>query len=162
MTLTGSIGVFGVIPNLKGLLTDKFGLTFDGIKTNALSDIGSVRRQMSKPEEIIIQKSVEDVYSRFTSRVSTGRNLAQADVDSIGQGRVWSGKDALGIGLVDASGGLSDAIEVAAHMAKLTKYKVTELPRQKDTFEKLFGSMIDEAHVYFAKQELGEENYMYY
>ncbi len=162
MTLTGSIGVFGVIPNLKELFTDKLGFTFDGVKTNALSDIGEINRPMTEPEKAIIQKSIEEVYGRFTLRVAGGRKKSQADIDSIGQGRVWTGKDALGIGLVDASGGMEDAIAIAAHMAKLTKYKVTELPRLKDTFEKLFGSMAEEAHVYFSQKELGEANYRYY
>lgn len=162
MTLTGSIGVFGVIPNMEELLTDKLGLAFDKVKTNALSDMGTLSRPMTEPEKAIIQNQVEDIYGRFTKRVADGRNKPQADVDSIGQGRVWAGKDAINIGLVDALGGLDTAIAIAAKIAKLDKYKVTELPHQKDALTKLLSELSDETQSFFAKQELGEENYKYY
>jgi protease-4 len=162
MTLTGSIGVFGVVPNMQELFTDKMGLTFDGITTNALSDINEINRPMSDAEKEIVLGQIEDIYNTFTQRVADGRNKSQSNVDTLGQGRVWSGKDALGNGLVDAFGGLDTAISIAAKMAALDKYKIVELPRQKDALEKILGDLYGDVNVFFLKNELGEMNYHYY
>lgn len=133
-TITGSIGVFGVIPNLENMFKNKLGVTFDGVSTNTHSDHISVFRPMDKYETAVVQKDVERTYSTFVKHVAEGRKMTEAEVDSIGQGRVWSGADAKNIGLVDDFGGLNDAIKLAASLAKLEKYKIVNYPKQKDPF----------------------------
>ena len=136
-TLTGSIGVFGVIPNAQELLTDKVGLTFDVAKTNANADFGNLTQPLTPFQMAKLNESVAKTYNDFTSLVGKTRNLRQSYVDSIGQGRVWSGRDALEIGLVDALGNMEDAIDYAAEKAELKEYSIMELPKQKSTMEKL-------------------------
>ena len=136
-TLTGSIGVFGVIPNAQELLTDKIGLTFDVAKTNENSDFGSLTQPLTPFQMAKLNESVAKTYNDFTSLVGKTRNLRQSYVDSIGQGRVWSGRDALEIGLVDELGSMEDAIAYAAEKAELKEYSIMELPKQKSTMEKL-------------------------
>ncbi len=137
-TITGSIGVFGVVPNAQELLNDKMGLHYDGVKTNTHSDIMDISKPLTDAEYSIIQESVDHVYSSFTSKVAEGRGLRQSYVDSIGQGRVWTGLDAIENGLVDEIGGLEDAIEYAVEMAGLEEYRIKELPIQKSPIEELF------------------------
>lgn len=136
-TITGSIGVFGVIPNMKGFFNNKLGITFDGVKTDQYADFPDIARPMTAGEERILQKSVDDIYDVFLSRVSEGRNMPVERVDSIGQGRVWSGMDAIGLGLVDELGGLEDAIREAAIMAGIEDYDLRDYPERKDPFEQL-------------------------
>ncbi len=133
-TITGSIGVFGVIPNMEKLFNNKLGITFDGISTNKHSDYISVFRPMDAYETKVVQNNVEKTYGTFVKHVAEGRKLTEAQVDSIGQGRVWSGMDAKNIGLVDDFGGLQDAIALAASLAKVDKYRVVDYPKQKDPF----------------------------
>lgn len=155
-TITGSIGVFGVIPNMKKLLEDKIGLSFDGVKTNEYADLGSLYRPLKESERAIIQNSVEGIYEDFITKVGEGRNLSKADVDSIGQGRVWSGQDAKDIKLVDQFGGLQKAIERAAVLAKMEKYALLELPVQKDPFEAILeGLSGQETEAKILKEKLG-------
>lgn len=160
-TITGSIGVFGLLFNTQNMFKNKLGITFDSVKTGRYADIGSMNRPMSENERLIIQDDVEKVYDTFISHVSEGRRMTKADVDNIGQGRVWSGADAKRLGLVDVLGGLNDAISIAAKKAKLTSYRIIALPEQKEFFEKLIDDLNTEAKTYFAKQQLGE-NYQYY
>lgn len=141
-TITGSIGVFGVLPNTSRMMKNKLGITYDRVTTNKYSDIGSVSRSMDDFEFRTIQKGVDDIYLDFTTKVAEGRShtgLTQATVDSIGQGRVWAGTDALKIGLVDELGGLDVAILEAAKRANLTadQYVVTEYPIIKSPLEEL-------------------------
>ncbi|MCI5056245.1 MAG: signal peptide peptidase SppA [Flavobacteriales bacterium] len=136
-TITGSIGVFGVIPNMQGFFNNKLGLTFDGVQTNDYADLGALYRPLTQGERDIIQQSVENIYDDFIEKVGQGRDISKADVDSIGQGRVWSGSDAKEIGLVDEFGGLNAAIKEAAKMANLTDYKLLELPKKKEPVEQL-------------------------
>ena len=141
-TLTGSIGVFGTFPNLQGLLNDKIGLTFDVAKTNENADFGTVTQPLTEFQYGKLQEMVGKTYNDFTQRVAEGRGLRQTFVDSIGQGRVWSGVDAIGIGLVDQLGDMEDAIAYAAQKANLgDDYKVTEWPKQKDFFTRIMESM---------------------
>ena len=141
-TLTGSIGVFGTFPNLQGLLNDKIGLTFDVAKTNENADFGTVTQPLTEFQYGKLQEMVVKTYDDFTKRVAEGRGLTQSYVDSIGQGRVWSGVDAIGIGLVDQLGDMEDAIAYAAQKANLgDDYKVTEWPKQKDFFTRIMESM---------------------
>lgn len=153
-TLTGSIGVFGLIPNLQKMLQNKLGITLDTVNTNKYSDLGALR-PLSARENAFIQSSVEKVYSVFTKRVADGRGMSVAAVDSIGQGRVWAGSDALRIGLVDELGGLQDAIAYAAKKAKLQEYRLQELPRQKSPFDGLLGKKESDLETQILKSKLG-------
>ena len=139
-TLTGSIGVFGTFPNMQGFLNDKIGLTFDVAKTNENADFGSITQPLTEFQYEKLQENVVRTYNQFTLRVAEGRGLTQEYVDSIGQGRVWAGADAIGIGLIDQLGDMEDAIAYAAEKANIANdYKLTELPEQKDLFSILFG-----------------------
>jgi len=155
-TITGSIGVFGMIPNLKKAFEDKLGITTDTVKTNKHSDMMNLTRAVAPTESVVIQKSVEKVYDVFISRVAEGRNISKEQVDSIGQGRVWSGSDALKIGLVDELGGLKEAIAFAAKKADLKSYKTKELPVQKGPFDDLFGKIESETEARMIKKSIGE------
>ena len=141
-TLTGSIGVFGTFTNLQGLLNDKIGLTFDVAKTNENADFGTVTQPLTEFQYGKLQEMVVKTYDDFTKRVANGRGLTQTYVDSIGQGRVWAGADAIGLGLVDKLGDMEDAIAYAAEKANLgSDYKVTEWPKQKDYFTRIMESI---------------------
>ncbi len=156
-TITGSIGVFGLIPNAQKALSEKLGITIDTVNTNKHSDVGTILRAASTDEYNYIQKSVEDIYDVFITKVAEGRNISKNNVDSIGQGRVWSGTDALKIKLVDEIGGINDAITYAAKLAKLSSYKLIDLPKQKDPLEELFNTGADEIETRTMKANLGEQ-----
>jgi protease IV len=136
-TITGSIGVFGMIPNMQNFFNNKLGITFDNVKTNELADLPSVSRPLSTKEREIIQESIEQVYETFIGHVAEGRKMPVDLVDELGQGRVWSGSEARQNGLIDEFGGLSDAIAKAAELAGLEDYRTVELPKRKELFEKL-------------------------
>jgi len=155
-TITGSIGVFGVLFNAQKMLKSKFGIHMDTVKTNRFADLGGPLRPLSDIEREIIQESVNDIYFDFIGKVAEGRNMTSAEVDSIGQGRVWSGTDALRIGLVDVLGGLDDAVKIAADMAGLEDYRVTELPEQKDPIEQLMKELTGGGKEALLKARLGE------
>ena len=141
-TLTGSIGVFGTFPNMQGFLNDKVGLTFDVAKTNENADFGTITQPLTEFQYAKLQENVVKTYDQFTNRVAEGRGLRQTYVDSIGQGRVWAGVDAIEIGLVDELGDMEDAIAYAAQKAELgSDYKVVEMPEQKDFFTRMMESM---------------------
>lgn len=136
-TITGSIGVFGMLPYLGDFMKDKLGLSFDYVQTNAHSVI-SLNKKMSPEELNAIQSEVEDIYSDFLNRVAEGRKMTVEQVNKIARGRVWTGSDALKIGLVDELGGLNDAIQYAAKVAGVKEPKVLYYPLVKDdTFELL-------------------------
>lgn len=154
-TITGSIGVFGLIPNIQKALQNKLGITVDTVNTNKYSDIGTGLRRVTEYEYTYIQNSVEKVYDTFTKRVAEGRGMSQAEVDSIGQGRVWTGADALKINLVDELGGLDDAVAYAAKKANLKDYKKVELPKQKNPFDAFLGNKESEVEGRILKNNLG-------
>ncbi len=156
-TITGSIGVFGLIFNAQKMLNNKLGITIDTVKTNRLSDFGSMSRPLTAEEKQIFQQVVEKVYDTFTKRVADGRKMKQANVDSIGQGRVWSGVEAKNIGLIDEFGGLNDAIAAAAKMANISKYRTIELPKQKDPFTEILSELGNEAETKYLNYKLGDE-----
>ncbi len=160
-TITGSIGVFGVMFNGQKFLNNKLGITIDTVKTGKHSDLGSIYRPLTADERAVIQQEVEHVYDVFTKKVAEGRKKTQAEIDSIGQGRVWSGTDAMKIGLIDAFGGLNDAIADAAKMAKLDKYRIYSLPKQKSTLESLFKKTTESEETRVMERELGLA-YKYY
>ncbi len=136
-TLTGSIGIFGMIPDVSDLLTKKVGLHFDVVKTNALSDFGSLARPMNGEECRLLQAEIERGYETFVSRVAAGRNMTPDDVKAIAEGRVWTGEQALKIGLVDELGNLDDAIACAASMAGLQEYSTDSYPTAEPWYKTL-------------------------
>jgi protease IV len=154
-TITGSIGVFGIIPNLKGFLNNKIGVTFDNVKTGKYADIGDVTRPLTKDEYAIIQQGVVNIYDDFITKVGQGRKLDKAVVDSLGQGRVWSGVDAKRLGLIDEFGGLEAAISSAAELANLKNYRVKDFPKLKDPFKKIMDDLMGESETNLIEHELG-------
>lgn len=160
-TITGSIGVFGVIPNLQKLYNEKLGITFDGVKTGKYADIMSTDRPMTSGERLIIQNDVNRIYDSFISRVASGRKKTKAYIDSIGGGRVWVGTDAVRIGLADRTGSFNDAIVAAAKKSKLKEYKVVEYPEMLDPLRSLIENGSEKVKIYCAKQELGTSYLLY-
>jgi protease-4 len=156
MTISGSIGVFGLIPNAGKLLEDKLGLTTEIVNTNKNSDFPSILRPMKPYEKELMQLSIEKIYSDFVSKVASGRKMSSASVDSIGQGRVWSGTSALKIGLVDEIGGLKDAIKGASKLAGIESFSVKELPVLEDPYTRIFSQLTGEVKQSILKNELGE------
>ena len=154
-TITGSIGVFGMIPSAQRFLKNKVGITLDKVETNAHSASGGIYAPMDELESQRLQASIEDIYSTFTKRVADGRHLTVSFVDSIGQGRVWAGSDALKLGLVDALGNIDNAISKAAELAQLDKYDICTYPKQKDWFSLLF-NMKDDAVDAAVRQRMGQ------
>ena len=136
-TITGSIGVFGVMPNLEKFWNNKLGITFDRFETNPHADLVSANKPLDEAEKTMLQNMVAGIYDDFTGKVATGRNMPQAQVDSIGQGRVWSGEDAKNLGLVDEIGDLSACVKAAAAKAGMTDYAVKELPTLIDPIQKM-------------------------
>lgn len=160
-TITGSIGVFTMIPNLKGFFNDKLGITFDGVKTAPYADAGSVYRPLTETEKKFAQDGVDRIYMQFKQRVAQGRKKDVGYIDSIAQGRVWSGSDALQLGLVDRIGGLQAAIDCAARMAKVSKYRLREYPEEENFFKRLFNKTNNDPATQMRAQ-VGEENYRIY
>ena len=161
-TLTGSIGVFGTVPNLEGFMTDKIGLSFDVVKTNENSDFGSIVKPMTPYQLKMMQKHVTNTYDDFITLVSTERGLSKTFVDSIAQGRVWSGADAIEIGLVDELGGIEKAVAYAAEKANIQTYSIKEYPKQEDIFEILIKTETQEYYTKsIIKNDLGE-TYQYF
>lgn len=160
-TITGSIGVFGIIPNLKGFFNNKLGITFDNVKTNTYADFGTGTRALTESEKNICQSAVEETYKTFITHVAEGRGLTAAHVDSIAQGRVWTGADAKNIGLVDELGGIDKAVEIAAKLAKLKDYKIKDLPEQKEPFKQIIEELLGTSDDTFLKNQMGDF-YEYY
>ncbi len=154
VTLTGSIGVFGMIPNIKPM-ANKWGFTFDGVKTNKYADVPSITRAFSKDEKELMQNYIEKFYDVFIGKCAEGRNSTKESIDEIGQGRVWSGENAIENDLVDVMGGLNRAIEIAKEKAGLENFRIKEMPEQLDPFEELFKGMKSEARSYIYETFLG-------
>lgn len=138
-TLTGSIGIFGMYPNVKGL-TDKIGLDFDVVKTNAYADFGATGRPMNEGEKALLQKMVNQGYDLFLTRCSEGRGIAKEELDKIAQGRVWTGSTAKELGLVDELGGLDRALEIACQKAGIDAYTVVSYPAKQTFLEMLMNT----------------------
>lgn len=160
-TITGSIGIFGMVPNIQGLMRDKLGITQDVVTTNDHSDMISLTRPMTAFERDLMQSTIEEGYKTFIARVAEGRNMEVAAVDVVGEGRVWAAPNAKEIKLIDAYGGLTDAINLAKEMAKLDNYRIVNLPKQKDPFQELMKGFSESAKASLIKNELGE-NHKYY
>ena len=159
-TITGSIGVFGVLPNLTEL-SNKVGVHSEQVSTHRNASGYSLFNPLEANTRAVVQESVERVYSTFVNRVAKGRKLTFEQVDAIGQGRVWSGADAIKIGLVDEIGGLDAAIKHAAKLGKTTSYHIEDYPEYEMTFEKLLSGRMPFAQTKeeIIKEEVGEENY---
>lgn len=156
-TITGSIGVFSIVPNLEKFFQNKLGVGFDRVKTAPFADMGSIDRALSEPEKNFFQAGVDSIYYTFKSRVADGRKMTVASVDSIAQGRVWTGKRALGVGLTDKIGTLQDAVQCAAKMSKLTSYSVREYPEKKTLLEELTEGYKKSIRSSVVKEELSAE-----
>ena len=149
-TITGSIGVFGMIPNLENFYKNKLGITIDRVNTNKSADMG-INRPLTSFEKEKVQRSVESIYKTFISHVSEGRKMSKVAVNEIGQGRVWSGIDAKEIGLVDEIGGLEDAIVSAAELSEIEDYRVITLPKKTDELEDLLKGFSLEHKIIFSE-----------
>jgi protease-4 len=154
-TITGSIGVFGLFPNMQGLLKDKIGLNFESVKTGKYADFGRVDRPLSETDRFYLQSMVNRIYEDFTNVVEQGRKLDSVSVEKISQGKVWTSSDAIAYKLVDSYGGINDAIKIAAYKAKLKEYSVVELPKKEDPFSKLFNDKSNAMFDSKLKSELG-------
>lgn len=156
-TITGSIGVFIMLPNLQGFFKEKLGMTFDGVKTSPDADLFTVTKPLTPAQRQYLQNDVDTIYHSFKKRVADGRKMSVEYVDSIGQGRIWSGMRARELGLVDRLGGLDAAIASAARMAKISDYSLKEFPEPRNIFDMIFGDYQQNAKQSAIKEELGPE-----
>jgi len=160
-TITGSIGVFSLLPNMQHLFNDKLGITFDGVKTAPYADMGGINRPLTDVEKRFIQSSVDSIYDTFKHRVSEGRKADINFVDSIAQGHVYTGERAISLKLVDKTGTLQDAIDCAARMAKTKSYWLKEYPEKKSFWEELTStsSYTESASEKTIKNKIGKDQY---
>ena len=156
-TITGSIGVFGVIPNFKGFFNNKLGITMESLMTNKNANFIDVMGPMNDFQHQKLNQEITKIYNDFTHLVATTRNLEVSYVDSIARGRVWTGIDGLNLGLVDQMGGLEDAIAFAAEKAELgDDYRLSEYPKRKEFFEQLVEELTGNMQARIIGNELGE------
>lgn len=158
-TITGSIGVFGMIPNMEGFFNDKMGITFDGVKTNKYADMMTFSRALRDDEKKIIQGYIDEIYDDFKQKVAEGRNMTVEQVDEVGQGRVWTGIDAKAKGLVDEIGGLEAAIAEAKKLADINTGKEIELPEQQDVLEQILEDMTGQAAQVMDERMFGSDEH---
>lgn len=156
-TITGSIGVFAMIPNTSKLMNDKLGITFDGVKTNENADLISITKPISEMGRQYIQEGIDHIYNLFIQRVAEGRGLSKETADSLARGRVWAGRDAFENKLVDEIGGLERSIEYAAEIAGLDQYKLKVYPESKDPFESIMLELAGEVRMSIVEDVLGDE-----
>lgn len=154
-TITGSIGVFGLIPNLEKFMNNKLGVTFDEVNLNEHASSNGVTNSFTEFEAAVIQKNVDNIYKTFTTRVAEGRGMAIEDVLAVASGRVWTGEQAMERGLVDEIGGLDDAIAHAAELAELEDFRIKEYPEVKSPFEQFISEMGMEVKQSRLKENLG-------
>ena len=160
-TITGSIGVFGTLPNFSQL-TNKIGINVEQVSTNENAAGYSVFKPLDEKFRAVTQESVERIYNTFVNRVAAGRKMTFAQVDAIAQGRVWSGIEASKLGLVDKIGGMDEALKEAARLSKIKTYKTRNYPEYEKNFSDLlanFGIPFMKSKESFIKEEVGEENY---
>jgi len=155
-TITGSIGIFGVIPNFSGL-NEKLGISYDGVKTNRMSDAISFTRRFTPDERSLMQNYVNRGYELFVKRCAEGRKMKPDQIKAIAEGRVWTGEDALKIGLVDKIGGLNDAVKMAVAKAKLSTYNISEYPEKEDFATKFLKNFTKDIQTSLLKSQLGEQ-----
>ncbi len=160
-TITGSIGVFGLIPNFQGFFNEKMGITFDGVSTNENSEFIQITGPLTEFQKELIQNEVDRFYDTFINHVAKGREMTYEQVDEIAQGRVWSGVDALNNGLIDELGGLDAAVEIAAELAELEDYRTEDYPKVKEPIEQIMEDLFGNTQTRILQNELGE-NYKYF
>ena len=160
-TITGSIGVFGAVPNIS-VFADRIGINAEQIGTNKQSVGYSVFEPISEDFYRITKEGIERVYTDFVNKVAAGRNMTFSEVDSIAQGRVWTGTQALENGLIDELGSLDDAIDAAAGLADIDTYKVRNYPDYEKDFKDLFKGPFGSVKESVLKEEMGKENYLIY
>ncbi|MCX6152491.1 MAG: signal peptide peptidase SppA [Ignavibacteriales bacterium] len=155
-TITGSIGVFGIIPNMKNFFKNKLGISFDRVNTGKFSDYFNVNRPLTVEEKKIVQSEVDRIYKSFVSKVSVGRRKSFEEIQKIAQGRVWTGLQAKENGLVDEIGGLKDAIRIAAAKARVKQYSIVEYPTLRSIMKTLLEDFSADAELSFLKLKLGD------
>lgn len=160
-TITGSIGVFGILPNMQAFFNNKLGVTFDAVKTAPYADMGAIYRPVTERERVLLQAGVDRIYATFLQRVAQGRKKDTAYVASVAQGRVWSGEDALRLGLVDKIGSLQDAIDCAARMGSVKSYRLREYPQRESWLNQLFSKTNNTPQAAIEK-EIGARNFAIY
>ncbi len=158
-SLTGSIGIFGMFPNVQGL-TQKLGLSFDNVKTNKLSDFGDITRPMTEEEKTILQAYINRGYELFTKRCADGRKIPIAKLKEIAQGHIWSGTQALKLGLIDKLGGLDVAVKEAATLAKIKEYSTSDYPEKNDFLTNLLSDKKEQLKINLVKEYLGDDYQM--
>ena len=161
-TITGSIGVFGVIPNMQKFFNNKLGVTFDQVSTSPDAGMMTVTKPLSPAQRTYIQNAIDTIYMQFKLHVATGRKKSIEYIDSIAQGRVWSGSRAMKIGLVDRLGGIDDAIAAAAAKAGLKDYRLREYPGKQTFLEMIFNDDKESKKETMIRNELGEDVYKTY
>ena len=154
-TVTGSIGVFGLIPNMTAFFNDKLGVTFDEITVNDHATMNGVTSPLDDYESMIVQRGVDSVYETFLHRVAVGRGMERDAVHAIAQGRVWTGNQAVENGLVDEVGGLTDALDHLASTLDVEDYEVVAFPKKKSPFQEIFGDMYGDVRARIVEHELG-------
>lgn len=152
-TITGSIGVFGVLFNAQKFFNNKLGITFDQVKIGEYADLGDYTKPLSPAERMIIQNEINRIYNDFTSKVAAGRNMPQDNVKRIAEGRVWSGIDAKRIGLVDVLGNIDDAVKIAVNKSKVSDYRIVNYPELEEPFEKIMKQLGGNVKSYFMPDE---------
>ncbi|MGB4292828.1 MAG: signal peptide peptidase SppA [Bacteroidales bacterium] len=156
VTISGSIGVFGLVPNTEKLMKNKLGINTETVNTNKWSDFPSVFRPMSTYEKEVMQKNIENTYNEFTRKVSEGRKIALERVLEIGEGRVWEGVSALNLGLIDEFEGLEKSISVAASLANIKEYSIKEYPEREDPYKRLIAQLTGDVRLKTAIRKFGE------
>jgi protease-4 len=162
MTITGSIGVFSMLFNTQSFFKNKLGITFDGVHTAKEQDALSIIQPLTDLQKKFLQNDVDSIYHDFTSRVASGRNKSISYIDSIGQGRIWSGQRALELGLVDRIGGVQDAVDCAAKMAKLKTYRLREYPEPENFLDLLLNNYTQTVKAKTIREDLGEQGAKWY
>jgi len=162
MTITGSIGVFSMLFNTQSFFKNKLGITFDGVHTAKEPDALSIVQPLTDLQKKFLQNDVDSIYHDFTSRVASGRNKSISYIDSIGQGRIWSGQKALELGLVDRIGGVQDALDCAARMAKLKTYRLREYPEPENFLDLLLNNYTQTVKAKTIREDLGEQGAKWY
>jgi protease IV len=161
-TITGSIGVFGILPNMQKFFNNKLGITFDEVSTSPDASVMSITKPLTPNQRQYVQSAIDTIYQQFKARVAAGRKKSADDVENIAQGRIWSGTDAIGVGLVDKLGGIDDAIRSAASMAGVKSYRLKEYPAKQTLLEMLFDDKKEAAKETMVREELGAEGYKTY
>lgn len=161
-TITGSIGVFTLVPNMQSFFKNKLGVTFDGVETAEHADAMSIIKPLNEVERGYIQNFVDTIYQTFLTRVANGRKIPVSLVDSVAQGRVWMGEKALQLKLVDKLGNIQDAVDCAARMAKIKDYRLREYPEPQNIFDLIFGNYKKMAKADAIREELGDEGFKIY